>query len=139
MLEGIGTTKKYQDGEIVFKEGDTAKEMYIIRSGKVKIFRNKEGRQVNLATLGPNDFFGEMALFRDNPRSASAQAVDDTELSAIDKGTFMSFIKEPIVWTILERMSDRIREVDDNLEELSVQDQVRKEHLSSILARRRTF
>lgn len=137
MLEEYGIVRKCKDGETVFREGDPAKEMYIIRSGKVKIFRTGRGKEVKLATLQPNDFFGEIALFGDYPRSASAQAVGETELQIVDKDTFMSFIKEPAVWTVLEKMSERIRQVDDRLEKLSVQDQVRKEHLSSLVALRR--
>ncbi len=137
MLEEHGITKKYKSGDILFREGDKGEEMYIIRSGRVKIFRTGKGREVKLSSLGPNDFFGEMALFGSRSRSASAQVESDAEIQVVDAQTFKSFIKEPIVWSILEKMSNIIREVDDKIEELSVQDQIRKEHLSGLVSRNR--
>ena len=137
MLEEHGTIRKYKSGEVVFREGDPGQEMYVVRSGRIKLFRSSKGKEVKLATLSPSDFFGELALFGNRPRSASAEAVGDTELQVVDHHTFKSFIKEPIVWTILERMSEVIREVDDKLEALSVQDELRKEHLSNLVTRNR--
>lgn len=139
MLEVKGTIKKYKSGEYIFKEGDEGREMYIIRSGEIKIFREREGRIVVLTTLRAPEFFGEMALLENKPRSASAQAIEDSELEVIDLNTFTSFINAPLVWTILKKMGERIREVDDKLEELSLRDQVRKEHLSSLLTQKRWF
>lgn len=139
MLEEHGRIKNYKDGEIIFKEGDQGQEMYLVREGKVKIVRTSKEKPVTLATLGIGEFFGEMALFEDQVRSATAQAVGATELSIIDKETFMSFIKDPVIWTVLEKMSDRIREVDDKLEALSVEGELRKDHISSLLANKRTY
>ena len=123
MLEEHGVIRKYREGEMVFEQGDQVKEMYIIRSGKVRIFRETDD--------------GEMAFFGSQTRSASAKAVDDAELLVVDKETLTNFIKDPVIWSILERMSERIREVDDKIEGLLVKDIVRKEHLKSIISRRR--
>ena len=139
MLEEHGRLRALQDGEKVFAQGEPGNEMYIVRSGMVEIYRVRDGREIPLTNLGEGEFFGEMALFDESPRSASARAKGDTELQVIDKDTFSSFITEPIVWTILENMGKRIRQVDDKIEELSVQDQVRKEHLSSLSTQRRWF
>jgi len=80
-----------------------------------------------------------MALFGDAPRSASAQADVETQLQVVDKDAFLSQVREPVVWTMLEKMSERIRQVDDKVEDLSVQDQVRKEHLGSLTVRNQWF
>lgn len=137
MLEENGVIRKYGEGEMVFEQGDRAKEMYIIRSGKIRIFRETDEGEVALANLGPKEFFGEMAFFGNQTRSASAKAVEDSELLVVDKETLTNFIKEPVIWSILERMSERIREVDDKIEDLLVKDMVRKDHLKSIISRRR--
>lgn len=137
MLEEHGIIRKYQDGETIFKQGEKGREMYIIRLGKVKIFRKSDSKQVTLATLGVDDFFGEMALFGDLPRSATVQAVGQTELLAVDKGIFMNLIKEPVVWKVLERMSQRLRDIDDQLESLVVKEQLRREYVSSMIAHRK--
>lgn len=137
MLEEHGIVRKYGDGQTIFKQGDKGREMYIIRSGKVKIFRESDDQQVTLATLGADDFFGEMALFGDRPRSATAQAVGKTELLAVGKEVFMSLIKDPVVWSVLERMSERIRDIDNQLESLVVKEQLRREYVSSLIAHRK--
>lgn len=137
MLEEHGVIRKYREGEMVFEQGDQVKEMYIIRSGKVRIFRETDEGEVVFANLGPNEFFGEMAFFGNLTRSASAKAMEDSELLVVDRETLMNFIKDPVIWSILERMSKRICEVDDKIEDLLVKDMVRKEHLKSIISRRR--
>lgn len=139
MLEEHGVIRKYRDGEMVFSQGDRAKEMYIIRSGRIKIFRQTDEGEVIFANLGPDEFFGEMAFFGNQTRSASAKALEDSELLVVDRETMMKFIKEPVIWSVLEKMSQRIREVDDKIEDLMVKDMLRKEHLKSIISRRRLF
>ena len=68
-------------GETIFKEGETAKELYVIRSGQVEI---RLGNRL-LATLVANDIFGEMALFDSAPRSATAVAKTDVALVPVSK------------------------------------------------------
>jgi CRP-like cAMP-binding protein len=134
-----GIIKEYKHGDLIFKEGDRGREMYIIRSGNIKVFREREGEEITFAILQRGDFFGEMALFGNYPRSASAQAVDSAKLQVIDVDTFLSFIKEPIVWTLLRQMGERIREVDKKLEELSLRNHRFKETLSSLLTQKKWF
>jgi CRP-like cAMP-binding protein len=132
MLEGYGTVKTYRAGELVFREGEKGDAIYVILSGKVDIFRSKKDVETRLATLGDADFFGEMALFTDDSRSASAKATEETQLRMVDKETFRDIVRDPTVWTLLSTMSERIRDVDEKLERLSVEDHLRKEHLSSL-------
>ena len=72
-------------GDIVIREGDTGDRFYVIESGTVEV--TKEGRHV--ATLGPGDFVGEIALLRDVPRVATVTATSDTVLQALDRATFI--------------------------------------------------
>jgi CRP-like cAMP-binding protein len=75
-------------GETIFKEGDTAKELYVIQSGQVEIqFGNRL-----LDTLEPNDLFGEMALIDGAPRSATAVAKTDVALVPISKKDFLTLV-----------------------------------------------
>ncbi len=122
----IGILKKYKDGEMIFDENTIGNEMYIIKQGIIKIIRRREKREIVLATLGPGDFFGEMAIFTGQTRSAGAEALGDCALQVIDKERFLEIAKEPIVWRILERMSHRIREFDDEMEDLLIEDDLRK-------------
>ncbi len=139
MLEEHGKTQQFEAGELIFRQGQSGDSMYLIVSGKVEIYRNKEGKETKLGRLKPGEFFGEMALFDSKPRSASARTVGQTELQVIDRDAFKALMKDPIVWEMLEKMSGRIRQVDEKIEELSVQDQVRKEHLSTLTVKNSWF
>lgn len=139
MLREQGAIKKFKSGSVIFKEGEEGKEMYIIQSGRVEIFRMDRGKEVMLAKLRPGEIFGEMAFFGDHPRSASAQAVGETELLAVSREAFENSVREELVLKMLAKMSDRIRKVDDKLEKLIVQDEIRKEHLSSLVTQQRVF
>ncbi len=70
-------------GRLIFKEGDKGDSMYIILEGSVDIYAMAEGQEMQLAILRPGDFFGEMSLFRDKPRSASARVLKDVRLAVI--------------------------------------------------------
>ena len=70
---------------LVFAEGDNATCMYIIKSGNVEVFINRKNKDIELAKLSEGDFFGEMAILRQETRSASIKTLDKTELIVIDK------------------------------------------------------
>lgn len=108
MLQGIPTG--YADGEVIFEQGDPAADMYLIVYGHVRIVRESGGAGVDLAILGPGDFFGEMGLFAPGPRTATAVADGPAEVEVIDVATFKSAVPEPVVWRMLARMSERIRD-----------------------------
>jgi len=128
--------KVLDDGEVIFREGDPGDEMYVIQSGKVRVFGESQGRETTLCVLSRSDFFGEMALLTSQPRTATAKAVGEVTLLVISKAQFDALIQEPLVRMMLERMSARIQDVDERLEELSAADQIRREHLSAIVGQR---
>jgi CRP-like cAMP-binding protein len=109
--------RTYQDGEIICREGDEAKSMYVIRSGKVDIIKNSSAGEVKLTTLEKGDIFGEMSLFDHMPRSATVKAVGETLILSIDKkGFFAKATNDPsLSFNILEGMSKRIRSLNDEL------------------------
>ena len=83
------STLVLERAEWIFKEGDPGESLYLIKSGMVQIVKEINGTDVTLATLSDNEVFGEMALFSDLPRSASAQALVAVTLTNIPK----SFIR----------------------------------------------
>ncbi len=109
--------KDYKDGSIIFEEDSIGKKMYIILSGKVKITKEKDDVVTTLATLEEGDFFGEMSLFDNNPRSATTKASGDIRLLEINQINFLKKIsKDPsLAFRILEKMSQRIRQTDEKL------------------------
>src|SRR5215207_4692740 len=80
---------RFRAGETVVREGDSADRFYIIKQGDVTVTRRDEtGRDAVLATLGPGQFFGEMGLLADTPRTASVHAKTELEVLALDRETF---------------------------------------------------
>jgi CRP-like cAMP-binding protein len=94
-------------GETIFKEGETAKEFYVIQSGQVEI---QLGNRL-LATLETNDIFGEMALIDSGPRSATAIAKTDVALIPISKKDFLSLVSRAPTFAldIMSMMARRLR------------------------------
>jgi CRP/FNR family cyclic AMP-dependent transcriptional regulator len=105
--------KTYQKSEIIFKENSCGKEMYILRSGKVKIVLQDEKGEAEVTTLEqPGEFFGEMALIDGSPRSATAIADEhNTELEVLDRDDFLEMIKEhpEFALNIMHELSNRVR------------------------------
>ncbi|HHT9117512.1 MAG TPA: Crp/Fnr family transcriptional regulator [Candidatus Hypogeohydataceae bacterium YC38] len=75
----------YKAGSKIFSEGDPGDILYFIESGQVQITRNLEGREITLAILKPDEYFGEMALITGRKRNASAFTLDDCTLYAVDQ------------------------------------------------------
>jgi CRP-like cAMP-binding protein len=114
MLNGIPA--EFDDGHVFFAQGDPAADLYIIRSGRVRIVRTTEpGELIELATLQDGEVFGEMGLFSPGPRSATAVADGPVQIEVVDRSTFIESVNDPVVMKILERMSERLRHTDEML------------------------
>ena len=80
----VAVPRSFARGEVVFREGDDSDTCYIVRSGHARAIReHADGRQLTLATFGPGDIFGELAMFDSERRSATVDAVDALEAIAI--------------------------------------------------------
>jgi CRP-like cAMP-binding protein len=76
--------RAFPAGDTVFREGDDSDTCYLVRAGHARALReHADGRQITLATFGPGDIFGELAMFDDERRSATIEAIDDLEVVAI--------------------------------------------------------
>lgn len=107
--------KDYAHGETVFRENTSGKEMYVIYSGRIRLYKDRPGnRSMHLATLKAGDFFGEMALVDQSPRSATAVADEDTKLLVLDEAKFLYLLRNQphFALAIMHRLSDRLREAD---------------------------
>jgi len=111
--------QSFQKLEVIFEEGSTGDEMYLIHSGKVSLQAGHgTAGEVTLAVLNPGDFFGEMALVDNYERSATAVATEDnTQLIALDKAKFMFMIQQQpqFALTVMHTLGQRIRNLDKQL------------------------
>ncbi len=79
-------SRVYREGELIFEEGDTGRAMFILESGKVELARkDAAGANRRMFSLEPGDFFGEMAMLESLPRSASARALERSEIHLLYK------------------------------------------------------
>jgi CRP-like cAMP-binding protein len=80
----VAHPRRFAAGEVVFREGDASNTCYIVRSGHARAIReNADGRQLALATFGPGDIFGELAMFDDERRSATVETIEPLEVLGI--------------------------------------------------------
>jgi len=87
--------RRLRRGDVLFREGDAGKELFFIRSGTVIVSKHVKGRvEQVLARLGSGDFFGEMSLFDDQPRSATIQAEEDTVMYGLDRASLDYLIEQ---------------------------------------------
>ena len=114
-LKDIGHVRNLRKGDILFYEGDEGDEMFLIKSGKIRIIKEMDnGEEKILAFLGEGSFFGEMAILDNIPRSASAIAEADTELIIVDRDAFLSKINEnPFIKYTISTLTHRLRRVNE--------------------------
>lgn len=114
MVRGaLGTI--YQDGEIIVRQGATGDSMYVIQGGRVEVLQHSDcGKEQHLAYLERGDFFGEMAVFEKETRSATVRASGEARILKIDKRTLLTRIRDDplLAVNLLKTMSHRIRELN---------------------------
>ena len=114
-------THIYHKGEVVFSQGDESHTMFEIQSGQIGIYANyKTPKEKQLAVFGKGETFGEMGLIENEPRSATAVALEDqTEVEEINAAEFSDYFEEkPVqVFLLVKQLSHRLRETTKNYEE----------------------
>jgi len=115
--------KVHNDGEVIVRQGDEGHCMYVIQAGEVEVVRESDGAEIALAVLGAGDVFGEMALFDREARSATVRAKGEARVLTLDKRTFLRRVHEDpsVAFRILQRMSHRIRQLNDEIARLSAE------------------
>jgi len=113
--------KIYQDGEVIVRQGEVGDCMYVIQEGRVEVVIDENENEVVLAERGEGEFFGEMAIFDRDVRSATIRAKGQVRALTVDKKNFLRRIhKDPtMAFRIVETMSHRIRELCDDVARLS--------------------
>ncbi|MBI5181659.1 MAG: Crp/Fnr family transcriptional regulator [Nitrospirae bacterium] len=122
LFERFGKT--IPKGTVLFREGDLGQEMYIIQGGKVKISKRVRNIEKTLSIIGKGEFFGEMAILNDKPRSATGEVIEDSEILVIDRNTFETMIKgnAEIALRIIKKLAQRLQEADNQIENLMIKD-----------------
>ena len=97
-------------GTVILRQGDPGDKFYLIRTGRVRVFREDAGLETELSVLQAGDDFGEMALFMEEPRSATVAALEETRLMVLSKEQFQSILRDfpNVTFAFVRQMSERI-------------------------------
>jgi CRP/FNR family cyclic AMP-dependent transcriptional regulator len=111
-------SRSYSAGTVLFHEHDPGSRMYVVKAGRVRVWRRLGDHEIVLAHIGEGEFFGEMALLEGLPRSATATVAIDSELVEIDKETFEAMLKanSEIAVRMMRKLCSRLREADRRLQ-----------------------
>lgn len=112
--------KLYKDGEVIIRQGEVGNCMYVIQEGQVEVLLQDGDNEVHLHRLAAGEFFGEMAVFDRDVRSATVRALGETRVLTVDKKNFMRRIHEDpsLAFRLVEAMSHRIRRLVDKVIQL---------------------
>ena len=125
LLTGVVTRKSFARGSLILAAGDATDSLYILISGRIKVFMSDlDGREVILSILGPGEFFGEMGLIDNSPRSANVVALDRCELICISKRDFKRCLAEnfEMAMTVMRGLVKRLRDADNQIGSLALMD-----------------
>jgi CRP/FNR family transcriptional regulator, cyclic AMP receptor protein len=120
----VAVPRSWGRGEVIFREGDTGDTCYLLRSGAVLLTReHQDGRMIALAELRSGAMFGELAMFRGETRSATAEAVEDTTAVALLARDVQRLIRNnpDIALKLLAAMGERVRRTNERLLQQSFQ------------------
>ncbi len=120
----VAVPRRFDAGEVVFREGDESNTCYIVRSGGARAVReHPHGRSITLANFGPGDIFGELAMFDNERRSATVEATEATEAIAILGGDMRRLLRQhpEISVKLLSALGRRLRQTNERLARQSFQ------------------
>jgi CRP/FNR family transcriptional regulator len=123
-VAAVAATRRFSAGDVLFREGDASNTSYIVRSGHARALReHADGRQITLATFGPADVFGELAMFDDERRSATVQATDDLEVLGIPGAEMRRLLRRhpDIASKLVIALGRRLRAANERLARQSFQ------------------
>jgi len=122
LLERFG--RHFPAGHALFREGDPGTEMYVIQTGRVRLVRVIRGKERLLAELGPGEFFGEMSIINDKPRTASAVTLEASSFLVLAPKTFESMIRAntEIAVRMMKRLAARLDDANTQIENLLLGD-----------------
>ena len=121
-IDRLMITRHYLKGESVFRKGDVGAELYVIVDGEIRVHLDHGGREVTLARHGSGTVLGEMSVFDEEPRSASAQAITDTTFRVLRRDRLHAIVHEhpEVLLEFIKNLSQRLRAMDEKLESAPV-------------------
>lgn len=114
-------TQTIRKGEILFQEGQPGDQLYLVKSGKIKLSHaSGDGRESVFMVLGPSDMFGELSLFDPGPRTSTAIAVTDSEVLGLSNTELAPWLKghPEVAQSLLQALAHRLRRTSEAMSDL---------------------
>jgi CRP/FNR family cyclic AMP-dependent transcriptional regulator len=125
LIRAVAAEKNYPKNAVVLTEGEMGDSLYMIQSGKVKVFiGDEEGRELILKILGPGAFFGEMSMIDKQPRSASVTTIEPSTFLVLSHSNFERCVEQAphIGNMVMQCLAQRVREADRKIGTLALMD-----------------
>ncbi|MEA2170144.1 MAG: family transcriptional regulator, cyclic receptor protein [Solirubrobacteraceae bacterium] len=123
-VAGVAVPRTFEPHHVVFREGDDSDTCYVVRSGHARALREHgDGRQITLAQFGPGDIFGELAMFSDERRSATIEAIDRLDVVAVLGADMRGLMRRfpDIAVALVVALGGRLRDANARLARQSFQ------------------
>jgi len=122
-IDRLMVTRHYVKGESIFRKGDVGAELYVVLEGEIRVHLDHDGHEVTLARHGPSKVVGEMSVFDDQPRSASAEATADTTARVLRRDRMQAIVHEhpEVLLEFVKNLSQRLRVMNEQLESASTE------------------
>lgn len=124
-IAAASVVRTFNKNSIVITEGDTSSSLYVILSGEVKVFVSDENGKTNIVNrLGPGEYFGELSLIDEGPRSASVETVSKCRMSILSRRYFVDYIEQypRVAVSLLQGMGQRLRSTTAHAKNLALMD-----------------
>ncbi len=117
-IKQVGLTRTYSPGETILVQGEPGDKIFFLIKGKVKVsLYTENGNEIILSILTPINFFGEMALFNDNIRSANVTAIEKCQVIEVGKEVFFKFMKQNVdtTFSLIIELVKRLRDANKKI------------------------
>ena len=125
LISSVAQTRRFPKNSVVLRKGDLSNALYVVHSGVVKVvLGDADGREVILALLRVGEYFGEMALIDEYPRSADVIAMENSQLIVISKSSFVGCLERNwgMALGIMVGLAQKLRQADRKIESLALMD-----------------
>ena len=125
LLTDHSTTRTYPTNTVLITEGDTTDSLYVIIEGEVKVYvSDAQGKEAILNLMGPGEYFGELALLDDSPRSASVVTMAPTKVMIISKADFKRCLASnpDLAYNMIRSLTQQVRSLTDSVKNLALMD-----------------
>lgn len=124
-ISNLATVRTFPRNTVIISEGDNSDSMYVVLAGKVKVYlSDDEGKEIIINILKEGDYFGELALLDESPRSASVMTLEDCRFAVLSKRAFDECLKSnpEIALQVIRGLSARLRYLTENVKSLALMD-----------------